>query len=101
MELGEENVLGLISRTLFITGQIVYPPRDKVISNLQVPTGDPYTEHHMRSMIKSTENRAIQKFRSLANLVFHSGYNFVGGTIRQAAALSFLGSKVPKRVKRG
>ena len=54
----------------------------------------------MRSMIESTGNLAIQKFRSLANWIFHSVYDFVGGTIRQVAALGFLGSKVPKRLKR-
>ena len=36
----------------------------------------------------------------MANWVFHGVYDFVGGTIRQAAALGFLGSKVPKRVMR-
>ena len=52
-------------------------------------------------MIKGTGNLAIQKFRSLANWVFYSSvYNFMGGTIRQTAALGFLGSKAPKRVKR-
>ena len=76
----------------------MYPPRDKVILSLQVPTGDPDIDHHMRSLIKSTGNLAIQKFRYLANWVFHSVHNFVGGTIRQAAALGFLGTRVPKRV---
>ena len=27
-ELSDENILGLISRTLFISGRVVYPPRD-------------------------------------------------------------------------
>ena len=67
-ELGKENILGLISRTLFITGRVVYPPWDVMISSLQVPTGDPDADHHTRSMIKSTGNLAIQKFRSLANV---------------------------------
>ena len=58
-ELGEENVLGLISRSLSIVGRVVYPPRDEVLCSLQVPTGDPDTDHHMRSMIKSTGNLAI------------------------------------------
>ena len=100
VELGEENFSGLISKTFFITGRVVYPQRDEVICDLQIPTGDLDTDHHMRSMIKSTGNLAIQKFRSLANWVFHSVYDFVGGTIRQATALGFLGSKVPKRLKR-
>ena len=86
-ELSEENVLGLISRTLFIAGRVVYPPRDKVLCRLQVPTGDPDTDHHMLSMVKSTDNLAIQKFRSLANWIFHSVYDF-------------LGSMVPKKLKR-
>ena len=86
-ELGEENVLGLISRTLLISGRVVYPPRDEVLRSLQVPTGDPDSNHHMRSMIKSTGNLAIQKFRSLANWIFHSVYDFVGGCIRQTAAM--------------
>ena len=51
-------------------------------------------------MIKSTGNLAIQKFWYLANWIFHSAYDFVGGGIRQAAALGFLGSKVPKKLKR-
>ena len=42
-------------------------------------------------MIKSIGNLAIQQFRLLANLVFHSVYDCVGG---------LLGSKIPKRVKR-
>ena len=50
---------GRISQTLLITGRIVYPPRDEVISSLQVPTADPDTYHHKRSMIKSTGNLAI------------------------------------------
>ena len=99
-ELGEENVLGMISRTLFITGRVVYPPREEVIRSLQVPTKDPDTDHHMRSMIKSTGNLAIQKFRSLASWIFHSIYDFVGGAIRQTAAVGFLGSKVSKKLKR-
>ena len=92
--------MGLISRTLFISGRIVYPPRDEVLGSLQVPTGDPDTDHHMRSMIKSTGNLAIQKFRSLASWIFHSVYDFVGGAVRQTAASSFLGSKIPKKLKK-
>ena len=99
-ELGEENVLGLISRTLFITGRVVYPPRDEVICSLQVPTGDPDTDHNMRSVIKSTGNLAIQRFRSLASWIFHSIYDFVGGAIRQTAAVGFLGSRDPKELKK-
>ena len=64
-ELSEENILGLISRTLFISSRVVYPPRDEVLWSVQVPSEDPDTDHHMRSMIKSTGNLAIQKFRSL------------------------------------
>ena len=99
-ELSEDNILGLISRTLFISGRVVYPPRDEVHWSLQVPIGDPNTDHHMRSMIKSTGNLAIQMFRSLANWIFHSVYDFVGGSIRQTAAMAFLGSKIPKKLKR-
>ena len=99
-ELSEENVWGLISRTLFIAGRVVYPPRDEVLCSLQVPTGDQDTDHHVQSMIKCTGNLAIQKFLSLANWIFHGVYDFVGGVIRQAAALGFLGSKVPKKLKR-
>ena len=89
--------MGLINRTHRTS---CLPPRDEMISNLQVPTGDLDADHHMRSMIRNTGNLAIQKFRPLPNWVFHSVYDFVGGTIRQAAALGFLGSKVPKRLKR-
>ena len=96
-ELGEENALGLIRRTLFISGHVIYPQRDEVICSLQVPTGDADTDHHMRSIIKSTGNLAIQKFRYW---IFHSMYDLVGGTIRQVAALGFLGSKVLKRLQR-
>ena len=64
------------------------------------PYGDPDTDHHMRSMVKSTGNLAIQKFRSLASWIFHSVYDFVGGAVRQTAAMAVLGSKVPKRLKK-
>ena len=55
----------------------------------------------MRALVKCTNNLAIQKFRSLANWIFHGVYNFVSGVVRQATALGFLGSRVPKKVKRG
>ena len=40
MELNSVNVLGLVSRSLFIRGGVTYPPRDEVLMSLQVPTGD-------------------------------------------------------------
>ena len=95
-ELGEVNVLGLINRTLFITGRVVYPPRDEVISSLVVPIGNVDANHHMRSMIKSTWNLAIQKFRSLANWVFHSVHDVVDGSIWQAAAWVSWARRFPK-----
>ena len=36
-DLAGENVLGLVSRSLFIVGP---PPRDEVLMSLQMPTGD-------------------------------------------------------------
>ena len=57
------------------------------------------TDRHMRAPVKCTNNLAIQKFRSLANWIFHGVYDFVNGVVRQAAALVFLGSRV--KVKRG
>ena len=39
-ELAEKNVLGVVSRSLFIVGRVIYPPRDEVLMSLQVPTDD-------------------------------------------------------------
>ena len=66
-ELAEENVLGVVSRSLFIGGMMIYPPRDEVLMSLQVPTGDCETDRHMRTLVKCANNLAIQEFRSLAN----------------------------------
>ena len=43
---------------------------------------------------------AIQKFRSLASWIFHSVDDCVGGAVRQTAAMAFMGSKIPKRLKK-
>ena len=97
-ELGEENVLGLISRTLFMTRRVVTLRGMKsfVVCRFQLGIRILTTTCGLRLRALGT----IQKFRSLANWIFHSLYDFVGGTIRQAAALGFLGSKVPKRLQR-
>ena len=63
VKIGRENMLGLISRSLFIGGGVTYPPRDDGLISLQAPTGDGKTDCHMRALVKL----AIQKFRSLAN----------------------------------
>ena len=68
--------------------------------SLQVPTGDWDTDCHIRVLVKCTNNLVIQKFRSLANWIFHGVYDSVGEVVRQAAALGFLGSMVLKEVKR-
>ena len=100
-ELGEENVVGLISMTLFIAGRVMYPPRDEVLCSLQVSTGGADTDHHMRSIIKCTGNLAIQKFRSLANWIFHSCATSLGEPFgRRFLGSSSQGSKVPKKLKR-
>ena len=36
---------------------------------------------------------------SLANWIIHGVYDFVSRVVREAAALGFLGSRVPKKVK--
>ena len=74
-ELAEENVLGVVSRSQFIRGRVIYPPRDEVLMSLQVPTGDSETDRHMRALVKCANNLAIQKFRSLANWIFHGVYD--------------------------
>ena len=99
-ELAQENVLGIISRSLFIGGRVIYPPRDEVLMSLQVPTGDSETDRHMRALVKCANNLAIQKFRSLANWIFRGVYDFVSGVVRQTAAVAFLGSRIPKKVRR-
>ena len=99
-ELAQENVLGVVSRSLFIGGKVIYPPRDEVLMSLQVPTGDSKTDRYMRALVKCANNLAIQKFRSLANWIFHGVYDFVSGVVRQTAAIAFLGSRFPKKVKR-
>ena len=53
----------------------------------------------MRALVKCSNNWAIQKFRSLANWIFHGVYDFVYGAV-QTAALGFLSSKVPKKLER-
>ena len=50
MELGRENVLGLISRRCGVT----YPSPDEVPMRLQVPTGDWKTDRHKRALNAST-----------------------------------------------
>ena len=54
----------------------------------------------MRAFVKCTINLAVQKFRCLTNWIFHGVYDFVSGAVRQAAALGFLGLRVPKKVTR-
>ena len=60
-ELAEENVLGVVSRSLFIGGRVINPPRDKVLMSLQVPTGDCETDRHMRALVKCANNLAIPR----------------------------------------
>ena len=57
-------------------------------------TYPPQTQRHMRALVKCVNNFAIQKFRSLANWIFHGVYDFVCGAVRQS-----LGSKVSKKIK--
>ena len=83
-ELVSENVLRLVSLSLFIWGGVTYPPRDEVLMSFQVPTRDWETDRH--KIIQCTNNSAIQKFRSLANWIFHGVYDFVSGVMRQAGA---------------
>ena len=54
----------------------------------------------MRALVKCVNNLAIQKIRLLANCIFHGVYDFVCGAARQSAALGYLGSNVPKKVKK-
>ena len=54
----------------------------------------------MRTLVKCTNNLALQKFRLLANWIFHGVYNFVSGVVLQAAALASLGSKVPNGLEK-
>ena len=62
--------------------------------SLQVTTGDWEADRHKRARVKCTNNLAIQKFRSLANWIFHGVYHFVCGVVQQTAALGSLNSKV-------
>ena len=80
VELGRENVLGQISRSLFIGGGVTYPSRDEVLLSLQVPTGDWETDRHMRALEKCVNNLTIQKFRSLTNWIFHCVCALFGGS---------------------
>ena len=54
----------------------------------------------MRAFVKCVNNSAILKFRSLANWIFHGVYDFVCVAVRQSAALDYLGSKGPIKIKR-
>ena len=76
---------------------MICPPRDEVLMSLQVPTGNCETDRHMRALVKCANNLAIQKFRSLANWIFHGVYDFVSGMVRQTAAIAFLGFRIPKK----
>ena len=67
-ELADENFLGFMSRSLFIGGDVTYPPRDKDLMSPQMPTGDWETDRHKPALVKCTNNLAIQKFRFLASL---------------------------------
>ena len=56
-ELAGENVLELVSRSLFIDrGRRDNPPRDEVVMSFQVPTGDWETDLYMRALVKCTNN---------------------------------------------
>ena len=68
-ELASENVIRLVSWSLFIGGGVTYPFRDEVLMCLQMSTGDWETDRHMRALVKCTNNLAIQKFRSLATWI--------------------------------
>ena len=59
-------------------GGVTCPPRDEILLSFQVPTGDWETDRYMRALVKCINNLAVV----------------------QAAAIGFLGSKVPKKVKR-
>ena len=58
-ELVEENVLGVVSRSLFIGGGVINPPRDEVLMSLQVSIEDWDTDRHIRALVKCTNNLAI------------------------------------------
>ena len=54
----------------------------------------------MKALVKCANNLAIQKLYSLANWIIHGVYDFVCGAVCQSAPLGYLGSKVPKKIKR-
>ena len=51
-------------------------------------------------MVKCINNLAIQRFKLLANLIFHGVNDFACGVVRKSAALGYLGSQVAKEVKK-
>ena len=83
---------------------MTYPPETKFSSDKSSGAywgpGDRSSYRYMCALVKCTNNLATQKFGSLANWIFHGVYDVVSGIARQAAALGFLGSRVPKKVKR-
>ena len=67
---------------------------------LQVSTGDRETDRHVRALGRCAYNLAVQQFRSQAYWIFHGVYDVARGAVRQSAALSYLDSNIPKRIKR-
>ena len=79
---------------------MTYPPRDKVLMSLQVPTGDWNMDRHMRALVKRVNNWAMQKLRSLVNRIFHGVVDFALGAVRLSAAQGYLVSKDQQKIKR-
>ena len=52
-ELVSTNVMWLVTRSLFVWGGVTYPPRDEILMNLQVPTGNRETDRHTRALYEA------------------------------------------------
>ena len=51
LELSQENVFALVSRSLYVGGEFNYPPREDVFMSLQAPCGEPSVDDRIRKVV--------------------------------------------------
>ena len=100
LELSGENALGLVTSTCLWKAELGIHHIEEVCMSLQVPPGNKETDRHVTALARCAHNLALQKFRSPADWIFRGVYDFVLGTVRQSVALSYLGLKIPRRIKK-
>ena len=87
LEISQENIFAVVTRSLYVGGSFNYPRREEVFMSLQALCGEASVDDHVRKVASSAHNVGIQRFYFFARLLFHSVYDYVCG-----AALDCFGS---------